>query len=477
MANLAANRMYQHPSYLPVTKTTTTTGTGTDLDLDIGVTEIGGTGAETGGVTLIPLEDQVDNNTHSSELLKNCFNRINRMNDKYHREDERLRTYDNNWPLDWLDKRELAMTGMFYTNQDDKVKCYFCEVEIGRWERDDQPVPEHLRWSPNCPLLRRRTTNNLPLNPEALERILPPVSYDICGSNDTNALDVLENSYSESRSGQSVQPLGISFSPALQLNSAPANMQPRANGTSAGGNYFPEYPEYAIETARLRSFQDWPLHLKQRPEQLAEAGFFYCGVGDRVRCFSCGGGLKDWDKNDEPWEQHALWLSHCRFVKLIKGQLYIDAVRDTAARKDECSNTNSTTTSSVRSATSNSTDIVGQSSTVATASQVGEALQASPAVTAAVAIEGRAAPTAAGRIYDKIVSQTCTEGSSSSAAPVTASTSIPEEKLCKICYGAEYNTAFLPCGHVVACAKCASSVTKCPLCRKPFTDVMRVYFS
>lgn len=84
------------------------------------------------------------------------------------------------------------------------------------------------------------------------------------------------------------------------------------------------------------------------------------------------------------------------------------------------------------------------------------------------------APTAATRIFNKIVEATAV------ATPATnssGSTSIPEEKLCKICYGAEYNTAFLPCGHVVACAKCASSVTKCPLCRKPFTDVMRVYFS
>nr|AAW21999.1 inihibitor of apoptosis-1 like protein [Aedes aegypti] len=48
-------------------------------------------------------------------------------------------------------------------------------------------------------------------------------------------------------------------------------------------------------------------------------------------------------------------------------------------------------------------------------------------------------------------------------------------RTCKICYVNEYNTAFSPCGHVVACAKCASSVTKCPLCRKPFTNVMRIY--
>jgi baculoviral IAP repeat-containing protein 7/8 len=52
-----------------------------------------------------------------------------------------------------------------------------------------------------------------------------------------------------------------------------------------------------------------------------------------------------------------------------------------------------------------------------------------------------------------------------------------DSKLCKICYSDEYNTIFLPCGHVIACAKCASSVTKCPACRQPFENVMRVYFS
>lgn len=479
-----ANVMYQHYP-LHVTKSTTTIGTGTGtttdhLELD---TEIG-TDAD---VATFQPHDQVDNNTRSSEILKNCLNRINRMNDKYHREVERLRTYDNNWPLDWLDKGELAMTGMFFTNQDDKVKCYFCEVEIGRWDRGDQPVSEHLRWSPNCPLLRRRTTNNVPLNPDALERILPPISYDICGSIDTSGLEVRENSYSEGVHAQSMPTLGISFTPALQLNSLPQGGQSRGNGgASSGGNYFPEYPEYAVETARLRTFGEWPRHLKQRPEQLAEAGFFYCGVGDRVRCFSCGGGLKDWDTNDEPWEQHALWLSHCRFVKLIKGQLYIDSVRAAAAGKGEVNGcelnttngTNSCFTSRIGSAASTDTMLSSSSTVGATAPTVETpAANSAAAAVSSQAIEGEAAPTAAGRIYEKIVAQTSTEGGASMSAPVTASASIPEEKLCKICFGAEYNTAFLPCGHVVACAKCASSVTKCPLCRKPFTDVMRVYFS
>lgn len=240
------------------------------------------------------------------------------------REDERLKSFDD-WPLPWLSKVELAMSGLYYLGDEDRTKCYFCQVEIGRWERGDEPVAEHLRWSPNCPLLRRRPTGNVPLDCEALHRILP---VDICGS-------------------------GIA-----------------------------EFPEYSVESDRVRSFLKWPMHMKQTPVQLAKAGFFYTGVGDRVICFSCGGGLKDWDRDDDPWEQHSRWMKNCRFVKLMKGDELPDG-----------------------------------------------------------------------------------------------GVSLEHEKLCKVCYVHEYNTAFLPCGHVVACAKCALSVVKCPLCRNVFADVMRVYFS
>ncbi|XP_023169809.1 death-associated inhibitor of apoptosis 1 [Drosophila hydei] len=446
MANVATQARYI--PYAPVT-TVTTTATSTALD-------------------------QVDNSTNSTAtLLLKAF--VNRMSDKYHREDERLKTFET-WPLPWLDKNVLAQTGMFYTNEEDKCKCYFCEVEIGRWVHEDHPVNEHLRWSPNCPLLRRRTTNNLPINADALDRNLPQASFDVCGSNDTSSLDIRENAYSEGL--PSIQSTGMnSFQPA-RVASPGSSTTPASTNSSNGGNYFPEYPEYAIESARLRSYEDWPRNMKQKPQQLAEAGFFYTGVGDRVRCFSCGGGLKDWDDNDEPWEQHALWLGQCRFVKLIKGQLYIDGVAAAAAQaakqdeEKEQEQLQSLSVGAIRSAASSAiaSDIAPATAAVA----VGVA-----GPPEAAASEGDVAPTAATRIYDKIVAQ-C--GSDSTAMPTAATATgapsvVPEEKLCKICYAAEYNTAFLPCGHVVACAKCASSVTKCPLCRKPFTDVMRVYFS
>ncbi|XP_017080256.1 death-associated inhibitor of apoptosis 1-like [Drosophila eugracilis] len=204
-------------------------------------------------------------------------------------EELRLKTFEN-WPLEWLDKHKLAQTGLYYTQVHDIVKCFCCGVEIGRWEPEDQPVQEHQRWSPNCPLLCRRTTNNVPINDEALDRVLPPISYDNFIAN-----RVL---------------------PAPKAN---ADVQPETySAPTASCNYFSEsheYPEYALKSSRLRTFKGWPRNLKQKPRQLAMAGFFYTGRQDRVRCFSCGGCFHGWDANDDPWEQHALLLSQCHFVK------------------------------------------------------------------------------------------------------------------------------------------------------------------
>uniref|UniRef100_A0A1A9VKX9 RING-type domain-containing protein n=1 Tax=Glossina austeni TaxID=7395 RepID=A0A1A9VKX9_GLOAU len=382
--------------------------------------------------------DETDNNTASnnnnSDLLQiGSLKPRYIMDDVFHREDERLKTFDN-WPLDWLNKNELAMTGMFYMGEEDKCKCYFCEVEIGRWEREDQPMSEHLRWSPNCPLLRRRTTNNVPISPEALDSVLPAPSYDICGLNDT-----IE-----------VRPQAITDE--VRPSTAAASTSTVGSGSDciSSTTFYPEFPEYAIETARMRSFAEWPRHMKQKPKQLVEAGFFYTGVGDRVRCFSCGGGLKDWGENDNPWEEHAFWMSKCRFLKLMKGQNYIDAVLDKQNKKGK------------------ETEKLSKADSEDRETELGQETLAIPAANVQANGAAAAAPSI---LEEKPITKSINE------MKVKFLSSIPEEKICKICYATEYNTTFLPCGHVVACAKCASSVTKCPVCRKPFTDVMRIYFS
>ena len=47
---------------------------------------------------------------------------------------------------------------------------------------------------------------------------------------------------------------------------------------------------------------------------------------------------------------------------------------------------------------------------------------------------------------------------------------------CPICLDRERDTAFIPCGHR-ACAACAGqvSLSRCPVCREPFSGTLRVY--
>lgn len=54
---------------------------------------------------------------------------------------------------------------------------------------------------------------------------------------------------------------------------------------------------------------------------------------------------------------------------------------------------------------------------------------------------------------------------------------LEQEKLCKICHSSEIQVLFLPCGHLVSCANCSSSVCMCPLCRVPITMKIRTFAS
>lgn len=97
------------------------------------------------------------------------------------KEEERLATFNCDWP-GVINPIILAKTGFYYTGPDDFVKCFFCKTHLGQWEPEDTAIGEHMRWSPNCPLLKRRPTNNVPREPlSELDDLLPPKSMDVCG--------------------------------------------------------------------------------------------------------------------------------------------------------------------------------------------------------------------------------------------------------------------------------------------------------
>jgi hypothetical protein len=52
------------------------------------------------------------------------------------------------------------------------------------------------------------------------------------------------------------------------------------------------------------------------------------GVSDEVKCFFCGGGLKDWEPGESPWDEHAKWYPTCDFLRIMKGDVFIAQVQE-----------------------------------------------------------------------------------------------------------------------------------------------------
>ncbi|XP_071819173.1 baculoviral IAP repeat-containing protein 2-like [Apostichopus japonicus] len=69
-----------------------------------------------------------------------------------------------------------------------------------------------------------------------------------------------------------------------------------------------------LEINRLESFVSFSTSFLISIQRFANAGLYYEGEGDSVRCFSCGGIIRDWRSNDSPKRRHKTEYPHCRFV-------------------------------------------------------------------------------------------------------------------------------------------------------------------
>lgn len=199
------------------------------------------------------------------------------------REVDRIKTFiDNDWENQFVKADILAQLGFYFHEKPDHVICVFCAVHLKNFELDDDVLKEHLKFSPNCPLLRRRETNNEPLNGEELDKILPPASYDECGSG-----------------------------PSRRKHS-------RVEEDLA-------YPDFRFPSKRMKSFDTWPIGIKQKSEDLVAAGFFYSGQSDLTVCFSCGLSVGKWEADDNPWVEHKKLLEkECNYLKINEEKLKIN---------------------------------------------------------------------------------------------------------------------------------------------------------
>lgn len=231
-------------------------------------------------------------------------------------EKERLETFID-WPVDWLKPYDLAHDGFYYLRTADHCACVFCRGIVGAWEEGDTPRGEHQRHFPHCPFIRGQPVGNIPLaQSEILSKLNPStattatiqkpkkaMSIDVCGTPKHMPGSYAESSGPPKKGTMNFEGMGL----------------PQHSG--------PKRKDFLTYDSRVASFVRWPELVKQKPEELAEAGFFYCGLSDHVRCFHCGNGLRNWESDDQPWNEHARWYPDCSFVILKKGQEFIDKVQ------------------------------------------------------------------------------------------------------------------------------------------------------
>lgn len=205
----------------------------------------------------------------------------------------RLKTF-RNWPnTTTVTKSSLAEAGFFFFNDRHRVQCTFCLVIIGDWRNGDDAMTKHRDRNAGCPFILGLPVGNITLAATASNAVVSSPSTSTLrrpfGSG-TGGIKIRMTA--EPEKGENWKPLSV-----YQLG---------RTGIVA--------PMFMAYEKRLKTYDSWP-KLVQTRESMASAGLYYSGLGDKVRCFHCGGGIKGWEKDDDPMKEHARLYSGCPFVR------------------------------------------------------------------------------------------------------------------------------------------------------------------
>ena len=244
----------------------------------------------------------------------------------------RLKTF-RTWPV-WspMDPKELAKAGFYYIGVGDKTRCFSCHGDLEDWKDGDIAMGEHKKFYPGCPFLNGIGKRNKPLPEDKLysgcksstgsdetdssgcsgddSSPLPKHRGNLCRK-EYEGLVQLENYVKTSGKGNGY---------AIQREIKDA----RQHVSNPKGRDEPDGMEEYVkgvksELYRLRTFDNWPRTSPLRPSELAQAGFFYLGFGDRVQCFACRGQIQDWEYIDTAMGEHKRHFPQCPFVRMLQG--------------------------------------------------------------------------------------------------------------------------------------------------------------
>ncbi|NP_001025583.1 E3 ubiquitin-protein ligase XIAP [Xenopus tropicalis] len=207
------------------------------------------------------------------------------VDQNYFEEEVRLASFAN-FPSSYpVSAPALARAGFYYTGDGDRVKCFSCLAMVEGWQHGDTAIGKHRKISPNCKFING--FNNL--RSDCILTQVPVMQNGFQNS----AEDLAERSSSE-----------IMADYLLRTGRVVDMSTPK----------YPRHMEMCSEEARLQTFQNWPAYSPLTPKELANAGLFYTGINDQVKCFCCGGKLMNWEPSDKAWTEHKKHFPECYFV-------------------------------------------------------------------------------------------------------------------------------------------------------------------
>ncbi|OCT58999.1 hypothetical protein XELAEV_18001489mg, partial [Xenopus laevis] len=224
--------------------------------------------------------------------------------------------YNEPWPAPVLfQQSSLAEAGFYYLGHGDRVRCFSCGGELENWEYWDLPLTRHQLSFPDCPYVLELEAKMSPIigqsQPHISKRLSPTVPYssDYPTISERLSPTVPYSSDYPTVQGQIKDP---DYSKVESITEGESETSAPPSGSSISGQK--PLGTMSDEYNRLETYRGHRHHFPYNNQQsLSQAGFYYVGPGDWVRCFSCGGELENWEDWDVPLTRHQLSFPDCPY--------------------------------------------------------------------------------------------------------------------------------------------------------------------
>ncbi|XP_077965737.1 uncharacterized protein LOC120334150 isoform X2 [Styela clava] len=376
------------------------------------------------------------------------------------RELDRLATFAR-WPVGRpnVSPAALARTGFFYLGDMDRTQCFSCGGVLRNWTLEDDAMAEHRSHFSNCKMVLGTEQRNYKVN----EFPDPPAD---------RAIDY----------------------PCI----------------------FPFNPHMRNEVARQETFdRRWPVgRTAATSAEISEAGFFFLGERDRVKCWYCNGGLQNWEYDDIPWIEHAKWFPTCQFLLQVKGQHFVyryftmnpHLARPIIAKQDGATvdpgnagggsnqgNVDIPPSGSVDRQSEPTPKIIDPQVEIRKRKERVKTTMEKSDLVKNILLMGFDKQIVAALLEEKIESGNVAnpddiydsmssllddvmkkeqeikeeERQMQAAAQIAElSNKTEKERMCKICFSNPADMVFMPCGHMRCCMECTQAIRQCPVCHK-----------